>query len=52
MRDEPRFISGLLVKEPHERAPEYVKARLSIKRVEDHKTTERFDAAMRQERGE
>ncbi len=34
MRDEPRFISGLLVKEPHERAPEYVKARLSIKREE------------------
>lgn len=28
------FISGLIVKPPHERAPEYVKAKLSIKREE------------------
>lgn len=29
-----QFISGLIVKAPNERAPEYVKARLSIKREE------------------
>lgn len=31
---EAKFIGGLLVKPPHERAPEYVKAKLSIKREE------------------
>lgn len=36
MSDKPEkeFPRGLLVKAPHERAPEYVKARLSIKREE------------------
>jgi len=29
-----KFISGLIIKEPNERAPDYVKARLSIKREE------------------
>lgn len=29
-----KFINGLIVKEPNERAPDYVKARLSIKRAE------------------
>jgi hypothetical protein len=28
------FIAGLIVKAPNERAPEYVKAKLSIKRAE------------------
>ena len=28
------FVNGLLVKAPHERAPDYVKASISIKRVE------------------
>jgi hypothetical protein len=31
---EAKFIEGLIVKAPHERAPEYVKAKLSIKREE------------------
>ena len=31
---DPKFINGLIVKAPHERAPEYVKAKLSMKRVE------------------
>ena len=29
-----KFIDGLIVKEPHERAPDFVKAKLSIKRAE------------------
>ena len=29
-----KFINGLLVKAPNERAPEYIKARISIKREE------------------
>lgn len=29
-----KFIDGLIVKAPHERAPEYVKAKLSLKRAE------------------
>lgn len=29
-----KFIDGLIVKAPNERAPEYVKAKLSIKRAE------------------
>lgn len=29
-----KFIPGLIVKEPHERAPSYVKAALSMKRAE------------------
>ena len=29
-----KYIDGLIVKAPHERAPEYVKAKLSIKRQE------------------
>jgi hypothetical protein len=32
MSNEVEFIDGLIVKAPNERAPEYVKARLSIKR--------------------
>lgn len=31
---DTKFINGLIVKAPNERAPEYVKARLSIKREE------------------
>jgi hypothetical protein len=31
---EAEFINGLIVKAPHENAPEYVKAKLSIKREE------------------
>jgi hypothetical protein len=31
---ENKFIDGLIVKAPNEKAPEYVKAKLSIKRVE------------------
>lgn len=34
MSNDPKFIDGLIVKAPHERAPEYVKAKLSIKREE------------------
>jgi hypothetical protein len=34
MATETQFIPGLIVKAPHQRAPEYVKAKLSIKREE------------------
>lgn len=34
MSNEPEFVNGLIVKAPHENAPEYVKAKLSIKREE------------------
>jgi hypothetical protein len=34
MSNENKFIDGLIVKPPHERAPEYVIAKLSIKRLE------------------
>ena len=34
MSTDTKFINGLIVKAPHDRAPEYVKARLSIKREE------------------
>jgi len=34
MSNDPKFIDGLIVKAPNERAPEYVKAKLSIKREE------------------
>lgn len=34
MSSDTKFIDGLLAKPPHERAPEYVKAKLSIKRQE------------------
>ena len=34
MSNDTKFIDGLIVKAPHEKAPEYVKAKLSIKRVE------------------
>ena len=34
MSTDTKFINGLIVKAPHERAPEYVKAKLSIKREE------------------
>jgi hypothetical protein len=34
MSNEAQFIDGLIVKAPHENAPEYVKAKLSIKREE------------------
>lgn len=34
MSNDPKFIDGLIAKAPHEKAPEYVKARLSIKREE------------------
>lgn len=31
---DTQYINGLIVKAPHERAPDYVKAKLSIKRAE------------------
>lgn len=31
MADEIEFVNGLIVKEPHENAPDYVKANISIK---------------------
>lgn len=31
MADEIEFVSGLIVKAPHERAPDFVKASISIK---------------------
>jgi hypothetical protein len=31
---DPKFIPGLIVKAPNERAPDYVKCKLSIKRVD------------------
>lgn len=34
MSNEREFVDGLIVKPPRDRAPEYVKAHLSIKRVE------------------
>lgn len=34
MSNDKKFIDGLIVKAPNERAPDYVKAKLSIKRVE------------------
>src|SRR3546814_19073988 len=34
MANDTQFIDGLIVKAPHENAPEYVKATLSIKREE------------------
>lgn len=34
MSNDAKFINGLIVKAPNENAPEYVKAKLSIKREE------------------
>lgn len=34
MSTDTQFINGLIVKAPHDNAPEYVKAKLSIKREE------------------
>ncbi len=34
MANETKFINGLIVKAPNDNAPEYVKAKLSIKREE------------------
>lgn len=34
MSDEKEFINGLIVKAPNENAPEYVKAKISIRRAE------------------
>jgi hypothetical protein len=34
MSTEAKFIGGLIVKAPNDKAPEYIKARLSIKREE------------------
>lgn len=34
MADEIEFINGLIIKPPHERAPEFVKCKLSFKREE------------------
>lgn len=34
MSKDVKFINGLICKAPNERAPEYVKARLSIRRAE------------------
>ncbi len=43
MNNEPQFINGLIVKAPHENAPEYVKAKLSIKREELIETLQGMD---------
>ena len=32
MSDTPEFVDGLIVKAPHERAPDFVKCQISIKR--------------------
>ena len=32
MSDTPEFVDGLIVKAPHERAPDFVKCSISIKR--------------------
>lgn len=34
MSNQNEFVNGLIVKPPHDNAPEYVKAKLSIKRDE------------------
>ena len=34
MSDTPEFVDGLIVKAPHEKAPDFVKAAISIKRSE------------------
>ena len=34
MSTDSKFINGLIVKAPNEKAPEYVKAKLSIRREE------------------
>lgn len=34
MADEIEFVNGLIVKEPHQNAPDFVKCAISIKRVE------------------
>lgn len=34
MADEIEFVNGLIVKAPHENAPDFVKAAISIKREE------------------
>ena len=34
MSNEAKFVQGLIVKAPSDKAPEYIKARLSIKREE------------------
>jgi len=34
MSNDTKFINGLIVKAPNERAPEYVRARISIRREE------------------
>lgn len=34
MSNDTKFISGLIIKAPNDNAPEYVKAKLSIKREE------------------
>lgn len=31
---EVEFVDGLIVKQPHEKAPEFIKAKLSIKRAD------------------
>ena len=32
MSNEKEFVDGLIIKAPHEKAPDFVKARISIKR--------------------
>lgn len=34
MSDTPEFVDGLIIKAPHEKAPDFVKAAISIKRSE------------------
>jgi len=31
---QPKFIDGLIIKKPHPNAPEFIKAKISIKRAE------------------
>ena len=49
MSDTPEFVDGLIVKAPHERAPDFVKCQISIKRKDNSKPnakkTRRFQSS-------
>src|SRR5690606_20898221 len=56
MSNETQFIDGLIAKAPNENAPEYVKAKLSIKREElrdwrDSQTGEWINAEVKESEG-
>ena len=54
---EPTFIDGLIVKKPHEKAPEFVKCHLSIKVaelkkfLEDHSKEEWLNVDVKESKG-